>query len=274
VALKPSSFAQNAKIVQIDIDRSEINKNVETDHHIIGDAKRVLELLLERLDQMDHSEWKDYVFSFKTETGSTGENLKGKGSQNNDDYVNETTYYWNGTTCSNSKGDTLDPAAIFVSLQFKGVTRNADGTWSLGDFLKIKEGTVHEGVGTTGESTPSPKIELVPDLAHNYGDSWVNTDPLVHWQECECGDKAHIGEHTFEYVIDKEPTETEVGYRHRECTVCGYKKATVEIQPTGTQTPPVVEEPATGIQAIIQMIVEFFQQIVEWFKGLFVGEKK
>ena len=68
VALKPSSFAQNARIVQIDIDRSEINKNVETDHHIIGDAKRVLELLLERVTQLDHSEWKDYVFSYKTET--------------------------------------------------------------------------------------------------------------------------------------------------------------------------------------------------------------
>lgn len=68
VALKPSSFAQNAKIVQIDIDRSEIDKNVETDHHIIGDAKRVLELLLERVSPMEHAEWKDYVFSFKTET--------------------------------------------------------------------------------------------------------------------------------------------------------------------------------------------------------------
>ncbi|MBQ8508171.1 MAG: biosynthetic-type acetolactate synthase large subunit [Clostridia bacterium] len=68
VALNTQSFGRNAKIVHIDIDRSEINKNVETDHHIIGDAKRVLELLLERVEQMDHSEWKDYVFSFKTET--------------------------------------------------------------------------------------------------------------------------------------------------------------------------------------------------------------
>ena len=68
VALKPDSFARNAKVVQIDIDRSEINKNVETDHHIVGDAKRVLRLLNERLEQMDHAEWKDYVFSFKTQT--------------------------------------------------------------------------------------------------------------------------------------------------------------------------------------------------------------
>ncbi len=68
VALKPATFAQNAKIVQIDIDRSEINKNVQTDHHIIGDAKRVLELLLERVQPMEHAEWKQYVFSYKTET--------------------------------------------------------------------------------------------------------------------------------------------------------------------------------------------------------------
>ncbi|MCQ2437467.1 MAG: biosynthetic-type acetolactate synthase large subunit [Clostridia bacterium] len=68
VALRPSSFAQNAKIVQIDIDRSEINKNVMTDHHIVGDARRVLELLNERVPEIKHDEWKNYVFSFKTET--------------------------------------------------------------------------------------------------------------------------------------------------------------------------------------------------------------
>ncbi len=68
VALRPTSFAAQAQIVQIDIDRSEINKNVPTDHHIIGDAKRVLQLLLERLSQYHHDDWKAYVFSYPTET--------------------------------------------------------------------------------------------------------------------------------------------------------------------------------------------------------------
>lgn len=68
VALDPQSFAKQAQIVQIDIDRSEINKNVETDHHIIGDARRVLELLNQKVEQLNHKEWKEYVFSFKTET--------------------------------------------------------------------------------------------------------------------------------------------------------------------------------------------------------------
>ena len=68
VALKPSTFARQAKIVHIDIDRAEINKNVQTDHHIIGNAKQVLELLNRKVPQYDHSEWKKYVFSFPTET--------------------------------------------------------------------------------------------------------------------------------------------------------------------------------------------------------------
>ena len=68
VALDPETFANNAKIVQIDIDRSEINKNVPTDHHIIGDAKVVLKMLNEKLTQQHHEAWKEYVFSFATET--------------------------------------------------------------------------------------------------------------------------------------------------------------------------------------------------------------
>ncbi len=63
VATDPSAFAKNAVLIQIDIDRSEIDKNVITDHHIIGDARRVLELLNEKLPQYDHTEWKEHVFS-------------------------------------------------------------------------------------------------------------------------------------------------------------------------------------------------------------------
>ena len=65
VATDPDSFAENAKIVHIDIDRAEIDKNVKTDHHIIGDARRVLELLNERLPKHNYSAWKEQVFSRK-----------------------------------------------------------------------------------------------------------------------------------------------------------------------------------------------------------------
>ena len=63
VATDPATFAKDAKIVHIDIDRAEIDKNVITDHHIIGDARRVLELLNEKLEQHNYSEWKEQVFA-------------------------------------------------------------------------------------------------------------------------------------------------------------------------------------------------------------------
>ncbi len=65
VALQPDTFASQARIVHIDIDRSEIDKNVLTDHHIIGSAKRVLALLNERLPQYSHPEWKEHILPLR-----------------------------------------------------------------------------------------------------------------------------------------------------------------------------------------------------------------
>ncbi|MBQ7578649.1 MAG: biosynthetic-type acetolactate synthase large subunit [Synergistaceae bacterium] len=69
VTLNPAGFAKNAKIVQIDIDASEIDKNIKSDLHIIGDAKKILNLLLVKLKRDKKNDaWKNYVFSFKRET--------------------------------------------------------------------------------------------------------------------------------------------------------------------------------------------------------------
>ncbi|OFK23886.1 biosynthetic-type acetolactate synthase large subunit [Olsenella sp. HMSC062G07] len=68
VALKPATFASRARIAQIDIDATEVGKNIRCDHHVLGDARRVLELVNDRLDQQDHATWKEHVFSFATET--------------------------------------------------------------------------------------------------------------------------------------------------------------------------------------------------------------
>lgn len=50
-------FANNAKIIQIDVDPAEINKNIVVDASIIGDAKEVLKRLNECIEQKDNSEW-------------------------------------------------------------------------------------------------------------------------------------------------------------------------------------------------------------------------
>ena len=66
---------------------------------------------------------------------------------------------------------------------------------------------------------------------HDYGTEW-KYDETNHWHECECGNKADITAHTFKQIIDKEATATEKGSKHEECTVCGYKKAAVDIPVT------------------------------------------
>lgn len=66
---------------------------------------------------------------------------------------------------------------------------------------------------------------------HKYGTEW-KYDETNHWHECECGNKADITAHTFKQIIDKEATTAEKGSKHEECTVCGYKKAAVDIPVT------------------------------------------
>ena len=60
-----SKFAKNAKILQIDVDPAEINKNIHTSASIIGDLKVVLRKLNARLDPMNHEEWIQHVERMK-----------------------------------------------------------------------------------------------------------------------------------------------------------------------------------------------------------------
>lgn len=59
-------------------------------------------------------------------------------------------------------------------------------------------------------------------------DGWLSDDN-THWHECTCGEKIDEAAHTFEWVIDKAPTATEVGSKHQQCTVCGHALPAVEI---------------------------------------------
>ena len=60
-----SKFAKNAKILQIDIDPAEINKNIKVDASIIGDAKLILRKLNARLDPINHDEWIAHIERLK-----------------------------------------------------------------------------------------------------------------------------------------------------------------------------------------------------------------
>ena len=56
-----ATFAKKAQILQIDVDPAEIDKNVLVDASVIGDVRVVLRELNRRLEQLDHTEWVNWV---------------------------------------------------------------------------------------------------------------------------------------------------------------------------------------------------------------------
>jgi hypothetical protein len=100
-----------------------------------------------------------------------------------------------------------------------------------GEFVNYKryEGDASDGSDSTmwvlTDLTMTPAAD---GHTHKYGTEW-KYDETNHWHECECGNKADITAHTFKQIIDKEATATKKGSKHEECTVCGYKKAAVDI---------------------------------------------
>lgn len=65
VISKASSFAKHAKIIQIDVDPAEIDKNINTTCHLVGDINVVLDKIFEKMPQMDNSGWMGEVASYK-----------------------------------------------------------------------------------------------------------------------------------------------------------------------------------------------------------------
>ena len=94
-----------------------------------------------------------------------------------------------------------------------------------------EKGSKHEECTVCGYKKATVDIPKIDSHNHNYGTEWKH-DETNHWYECECGNKADITAHTFKQIIDKEATATEKGSQHDECTVCGYKKAAVDIPVT------------------------------------------
>jgi acetolactate synthase-1/2/3 large subunit len=68
VVSKASAFAKKAKIIHIDVDPAEINKNIATYHHVIGDIKVVLKKLNSMLEKpLAHAEWMQQIAKWKVE---------------------------------------------------------------------------------------------------------------------------------------------------------------------------------------------------------------
>ena len=61
VAGNRARFAPNAEIVHIDIDAAEMDKNIVSNFHLKGDLSEVIPILTDKLEQADHSDWKNEI---------------------------------------------------------------------------------------------------------------------------------------------------------------------------------------------------------------------
>lgn len=60
-----SKFASGAKVLHIDIDAAEINKNIKTTVSVVGDLKEILERLIQETPEMEHKEWNAHINELK-----------------------------------------------------------------------------------------------------------------------------------------------------------------------------------------------------------------
>ena len=62
---KSSEFAKDAKIIHMDIDPSEINKNINVDVDLVGDLSVLLEDLYNRVDKKENKDWREKIKTYK-----------------------------------------------------------------------------------------------------------------------------------------------------------------------------------------------------------------
>ena len=88
----------------------------------------------------------------------------------------------------------------------------------------------HQYVTISVPTAPAPHT-------HTFGDTWTS-DATNHWKTCkDCDAIIEEAAHNYgDWIIDKKPTDTEAGSKHKECTVCQYKTQTETIPATGPCT--------------------------------------
>ena len=116
-----------------------------------------------------------------------------------------------------------------------------------GDWRVTKEATETEAGSRERGCTVCEyvQVEIIPEIGHEHGihDETWKYDETDHWQECSCGEKLNVANHTYgDWKVTKEATETEAGSRERGCAVCEYVQ-TEAIPAAGTGEPTDSTDP-------------------------------
>ena len=163
-------------------------------------------------DESDGSDGTMWVLTDLTMTPATDGHTHKYGTE----WKYDETNHWHECECGNKADIT---AHTFKQI----IDKEATAT---------EKGSKHEECTVCGYKKDAVDIPKIDSHNHNYGTEW-KYDETNHWHECEDGEKADITAHNFKWIIDKEATTAEKGSKHEECTVCGYKKAAVDIPATG-----------------------------------------
>ena len=117
-----------------------------------------------------------------------------------------------------------------------------------GDWRETKPATETEAGSRERDCTVCDyvQVEIIPEIGHEHGihDETWKYDKTQHWQECSCGEKLNVANHTYgDWKVTKEATETEAGSRERGCAVCEYVQTeAIPATETGEPTDPAKPE--------------------------------
>ncbi len=65
---KPDNFAKKAQIIHIDVDESEVSKNIAVDNYAVGDMSIILKKIIKLVEEKERTEWLEEIESFKVVT--------------------------------------------------------------------------------------------------------------------------------------------------------------------------------------------------------------
>ncbi len=189
-----------------------------------------------------------------------------------DDWKYDTTDHWKECTvtgCGNiitdtkqnhsSTGDNVATCQHAAVCDVCGCTYGTVASHDYTDEVKSADALKYEATCTSAavyyySCTVCGAVEeddthtFLGDIAeHSYGKTYSYNEES-HYYECTvCGESSTMQAHTFVWKTDKQATATEKGRKHEECSVCGYAKAGVDIDPIApaTTTAPVTTVPVT-----------------------------
>ena len=170
------------------------------------------------------------------------------------------------TKTTYTAGEDFDPKGMVVTAVYDD---NSEADLTAKDYTifhgdKLTQGQTdvtiqyNDGSGSSNIKTYQ-KITVKPYVGthtHTYGGSWYS-DANSHWHQCtdtDCPDPyastKDSTSHTFVWKVDQAATTTQTGLKHKECTVCSYKRSENTVIPklpgSGTATPGTTIPGTTG----------------------------